>query len=69
MRTQCDTNQTAQSTEKRKWPSRDCLVLHLIGWESGVSFLDQSQREVKQHQFNPRILSTLNWKMLGDVKV
>ena len=41
------------------------LVLHLIGWESGASFFDQSQREVKQNQSNPWLLSTLNWTLLS----
>ena len=40
--------------------SKSCLVLvlHLIGWESGVRFLDQSQSEVKQNQSNPGKLLT-----------
>ena len=37
------------------------LVLYLIGRESGASFLNQSQSEVKQNRCNPRLLSTLNW--------
>ena len=37
--------------------------LHLIGWEGGASFLDQSNSTVKQNQFNPGLLSTLNWKL------
>ena len=41
------------------------LVLHLIGWESGASFFDRSQGEVKQNQSNPWLLSTLNWKLLS----
>ena len=40
------------------------LVLHLIGWETGASFLDCSQGEVKQKQCNLGLLSTLNWKSL-----
>ena len=46
--------------------SKSCLVLvlHLIGWESGVRFLDQSQSEVKQNHSNPGKLSTLSWKCL-----
>ena len=27
--------------------------LHLIGWEGGASFLEQSQSEVKQDQWDP----------------
>ena len=38
--------------------------LHLIGWEGGASFLGQSNSTVKQNQFNPGLLSTLNWKLL-----
>ena len=39
------------------------LVLHLIGWVGGASFLDQSQSEVEQNQWNLGLLSTLNWKL------
>ena len=38
------------------------LVLHLIGWEGGVSFLNQSQSIVRQNQSNSGLLSTVNWK-------
>ena len=38
------------------------LVLHVIGWQSGASFLNQSQGEVRQNQFSVRSLLTLNWK-------
>ena len=42
-------------------PSRDWfLALHLIGWKFGLSFLDQSQSEVKQKQSKPGLFSTLN---------
>ena len=27
-------------------------VLHLIGWDAGKSFLDQSQSKAQQNQFN-----------------
>ena len=37
------------------------LVLYLIGWDGGTTFLDQSQSEVKQNQCYVRLLSTLNW--------
>ena len=40
------------------------LVLHLIGWVGGESFLDQSQSEIKQIQSNPGSLLRLNWKLL-----
>ena len=36
------------------------LVLHLIGWGSGASFVDQSQNKVKQNQCNPGLLLTLS---------
>ena len=36
------------------------LILHLIGWESGASFWDQSQSKLKQNQ----LLLTLNRKYL-----
>ena len=29
------------------------LVLHLIGWEGGASFLDQSHGKIKENQSNP----------------
>ena len=35
------------------------LVLHLIGWESGPGFWDQSQRKVKQNQYKLKFLSTV----------
>ena len=38
--------------------SRLVLVKHLIGWEGGTSFLDQSESEVKQNHCNPRLLWT-----------
>ena len=50
----------------RATPSWLVLVLHLIGWESGASCLDQSQIEVKQNQCNPGWLSTLSWKWLHE---
>lgn len=67
MKTQNRNNQTALSARKRGQPSHDWfLVLHLIGWESGTIFLDQSQSEVKQNQnqCNLGLLSALNWKWL-----
>ena len=64
--------------ENWKWKQANCLkrgktrvtksrlieVLNLIGWESGASFLDQSQNEVKQKQSNPGFLWTFTWKLL-----
>ena len=42
MRAQNKTNQTAQGAGKRERPRRDTvLVLHLIGYEIGTSFLAQ----------------------------
>lgn len=40
------------------------VILHLIGWRDSMSFLDQSQSEVKQNLSNPGPLSMLNWKLL-----
>ena len=40
------------------------LVLQLIGWDGGASFLNQLKSEFKQNQSNPGSLSTLNWKLL-----
>ena len=34
------------------------LVLHLIGWKRGASFLDQSQSDVNQTPSNSRVFST-----------
>ena len=48
--------------------SRFVQVLNLIGWEGGASFLDQSRGEVKQNHSNPRLPSTLNWKILYYMK-
>ena len=48
--------------------SRFVQVLNLIGWEGGASFLDQSHGEVKQNHSNPRLPSTLNWKILYYMK-
>ena len=40
------------------------LVLHLIGWESGASFLNQSLCVVIQNHSKRKLLSTLKWKPL-----
>ena len=40
------------------------LVLHLIGWDGGASFVDQSRNKVNQNQSNPESLLILNWKLL-----
>ena len=42
--------------------SPSVLVLHLIGWEVGASFLDQLQSVVKQ-------LSTGNWETDQNVNI
>ena len=51
--------------KKRGRTSRDWLhvVVYLIGRESDVSFLDQSQSKVKQNQSSTGLLSTLNWQL------
>ena len=52
-------------SEKREWPRRDrLLVLSLIGWESGASFLDQSHHVAKQTRTKPGFLLLLNWKLI-----
>ena len=51
MRTQSKTNQTHGNTRITK--SSSVLVLHLIGRESCVSFLDQLRSQVKPKQTNP----------------
>ena len=69
------TNQK-EYTSKRQWEHKEpnCPKrgktratkswLRPTGWEDDASFLDQSQSEVKQNQCNPRLISTLNWKLL-----
>ena len=54
------TTKLPKAQEMRANKSWLLLVLHLIGWESGASFLDQSQSELKQNQ----LLLTLNRKFL-----
>ena len=51
------TNKQPKRRETRATESWLVLVLHLIGWESDASYLDQSQSEVKQYQNNPMLLS------------
>ena len=64
-------NENSKST---KWKNGNCLkrgktrttksrlfsALHLIGWEDGVSFLNQSQSKVQYIQSKPGSLSRLN---------
>ena len=40
------------------------FVLHLISWNGGASFLDQSKSKVKQNRCNSGSLSIINWKVL-----
>ena len=40
------------------------FFLHLIGWNGGASFLDQSKSKVKQNRCNSGSLSIINWKVL-----
>ena len=57
--------QPAWSARKCKWLRWDWfLVLHLIGWDGGASFVDQSRNKVNQNQSNPESLLILNWKLL-----
>ena len=58
MITQSKYTLTASSVGKQEL--RLVLVLHLIGWEGGMGFLDQSQSIVKQNQCKPKLLLTLN---------
>ena len=44
------------------------LVLHLIGWKSDTSFLDQSLSVVKQKQRYRKLLLPLHWKLLYQYK-
>ena len=54
---------TSKPPEARVTESWLVLALHLIGWVGGASFLDQSQSEVEQNQWNLGLLSTLNRKL------
>ena len=44
--------------------SRLVLVVHLIGWEDGVSFLDQSQSEVTHNQNIPEFTFDTHFKIV-----
>ena len=44
--------------------SRLVLVVRLIGWEDGVSFLDQSQSEVTQDQNIPEFTFGTHFKIV-----
>ena len=45
--------QTASSAGKRERLGRDwCLILNLIGWESGASFQGQSEGKAKESKTN-----------------
>ena len=43
--------------------------MHLIGWEGGAGFLDQSQSEIKLNQINCKFLFTPNWKFPQDTRL
>ena len=51
------TTKQPKRRETRATESWLVLVLHLIGWESDASYLDQLQSEVRQNQSNPVLLS------------
>ena len=53
-----------QAQENMRDKSWLVLVWHMIGWESGTSFWEQSQSAVKLKQSNPGFLSILHWKLL-----
>lgn len=55
MRTQNNNNQTALRAGKRELPGRDSH-LHLIGWESGASFLDNNS--VTFNTFDTKVLQS-----------
>ena len=59
---QVETSKLPEARENANDKVAIVLVLHLIGWESGASFVDQSQNEVKENQSNIDLLSTLNSK-------
>ena len=44
----------------RAYSLRLVLILHLVGWESCPSFVNQSQSEVKQNQ--SKCYNTQHWK-------
>ena len=45
--------------------SIDKILIFLIGWDGGVSFLGQSQSKVKGNQSKQGSLSILNWQLLS----
>ena len=51
-------SRSAGKTQTAK--SRFVLVLHLIGWENGASFPDQSQNAERQNLRQSGLLLTLN---------
>ena len=67
-------NQNLENITRSQWEievkteSRLLLVLKLIGWESGASFLDQSYKELKENQSCPGLFSTLNWKLFQHIE-
>ena len=53
MGTQSKRGNLLDERENASDQARLVFVFHLIGWDCGASFLDQSQSEVKQNQSNP----------------
>ena len=65
------TNQNTKKVYVKRGKMRACnsrliLLLLLIDWESGASFVNQSQSEVMQNERKRELLSALNWKPLCD---
>ena len=61
---------TCQPLEARENASEQVLsilVLHLIGWEVGLSFLDQSPEKEKRIESNSGLLSTPNKNIVLDL--
>ena len=57
--------QAAKCAGKCGYPSQDWfLVVRLICWEDGVSFLDQSQSEVTQNQNIPEFTFDTHFKIV-----
>lgn len=55
----------SKAKKKKKGNEQDAigLILHLIDWESGSSFLNRSERGVKQNHGNPKSLLTFFFKL------
>ena len=60
----------AKRAKTRVTKSRLVLVLHLIGWVGGASFLDQSQSVVMKNKSNSATqLKTALYKVLFDLQL